>query len=137
MRHAIKRMSPVDVLAAVVSRVTGGTGTQCLTDPDDEESPFYFAEIVSSRPGRSKTMRVDVFDVAVHAISTPSDTREGVLGMVASLEEAMERDVDVPAPFWLVGQDDLGIQTIKRDPSREWHAVVGFELSVSYGLVVK
>lgn len=137
MRHAMRRMSPVEVLAAVVANVSDGTGVRCLTDPDGEVSPFYFTEIISSRPGRSKTMRVDVFDVAVHAISTPSDTREGVLGMVASLEEAMERDVDVPAPFWLVGQDDLGIQTIKRDPSREWHAVVGFELSVSYGLVVK
>ena len=39
--------------------------------------------------------------------------------------------------FHLVRQDDMGIQNIKRDGTGEWHAIVAYELTVSYGLIVK
>lgn len=140
-RRMLRRLSPVDLVAAIVARVQDGTGTRCVLDPDDEPSPLYSVSLVGSRPGKSKTMFLDVFDVQIHAISSPSRSREGVLAMVASLEEAMEQDVVVDASecpiFNLVRQDDMGIQNIKRDGTGEWHAIVAYELTVSYGLIAK
>jgi hypothetical protein len=140
-RHAVRRLSPVDLLAAVVARVEAGTGTKCVLDPSDEESPLYSVSFVGSRPGRSKTLFLDVMDVQVHAISQPSGSEGEVLAMVAALEEAMEEDVVVDASecpvFHLVRQDDMGVQTVKRDPTGEWHAIVAYELTVSYGIIAK
>lgn len=136
-RHYMRRLSPVDLVGAVCARVREGTGTDCLTDPNGRESPFYAAQLVSTRPGKSKMMRLDVFSVLVYCISAPSETQGPVLGMVAALEEAMERDVELPCPFSLVRQEDTGVQVVKRDPTGEWNAAVGFDLTVSYGLIIK
>jgi hypothetical protein len=137
----LRRLPPADLLAAVVARVSEGTGVRCVLNPDDEESPLYSASLVGTRPGKSKSLFLDVYEVQLHAISVPSGSAEAVLGMVGSLEEAMEQDVVVDASecptFHLVRQDDMGIQNIKRDPTGEWHAVVAYELTVSYGLMAK
>ncbi len=137
MSHAMRRVSPVDVLEAVQTRIEVGTGVMCVTDPDDQESPFYSLDFASSRPGRSKSMRLDVFDVWVHCISKPSGSSQEVLEMVAALEEAMEQDVKLAAPFSVVRQDDMGVQVVKQDETQEWHAVVAYEITVSYGLIIK
>lgn len=136
-RRTLRRISPVDLVAAVVARVSEGTGTKCVLNPDGEESPLYSASLVGTRPGKSKSMFLDVYQIQLHAISAPSGSSGSVMGMVAALEEAMERDVALPAPFWLVRQDDMGIQNVKRDPTGEWHAIVAYELTVSYGLMIK
>lgn len=140
-RRMLRRLSPVDLVAAIVTRVQDGTGVKCVTDPDGEASPLYSIGSITSRPGKSKTMFLDVFDVQVHAISRPGRDRAEVFGMIRALEEAMEQDVVVDASecptFHMVRQDDMGIQNIKRDGTGEWHAIVAYELTVSYGLIVK
>lgn len=136
-RHALRRLSPVDLVAAVVARVSGGTGVRCVLDPGDERSPLYSVSLTGMRPERSKSLRIDVYELQVHAISAPSRTSEAALSMVWALQEAMEADVELPRPFCLVRQDDMGLQSVKRDPTGEWHAVVAYEVTVSYGLMVK
>ena len=136
-RRMLRRLPPADLVAAVVARVSEGTGTSCVLNPDDEPSPLYSVSLVGSRPGRSKSMFLDIFEVQLHAISAPSGSAEAVLGMVGALEEAMAQDVALGCPFSIVRQDYMGIQNVKRDPTGEWHAVVAYELTVSYGLMVK
>lgn len=136
-RRMLRRLPPADLLAAVVARVSEGTGARCVLNPDDEESPLYSASLVGTRPGKSKSLFLDVYEVQLHAISAPSGSAEAVLGMVGSLEEAMQQDVALACPFSIVRQDYMGIQNIKRDPTGEWHAVVAYELTVSYGLMAK
>ena len=136
-RHALRRLSPVDLLAAVCARVSEGTGLACVTDPADEPSPFYSATLAGIRPGRSKSMFLDVFEVQLHAVAAPSRTQAEVLAMVGDLSSAMCQDVVLPEPFALVRQDDMGLQAVKRDPTGEWHAIATYELTVSYGLMIK
>ena len=100
----------MDLVAAVVARVSGGTGVRCVLDPGDEESPLYSVSLTGMRPERSKSLRIDVYELQVHAISAPSRTSEAALSMVWALQEAMEAE----AP-----------------------PVVAYEVTVSYGLMVK
>lgn len=131
------RLSPVVLLGAVARLVEDGTGTTCGTSPQVVESPYYFVEFAGSRPAKSRTMWLEDFTCYVHAVSVPSESQQAVLEMVASMEEAMEVAVDLPAPFHLVLQTEDGIQRVKRDPTGEWHAVTAYTFRVSYGLKVK
>ncbi len=131
------RLSPVVLLGAAARLVEDGTGTTCGTSPQVEESPYYFVEFAGSRPAKSRSMWLEDFTCYVHAVSVPSESQQAVLEMVASMEEAMEAGVTLPAPFHLVLQTEDGIQRVKRDPTGEWHAVTAYTFRVSYGLKVK
>lgn len=131
------RLSPVVLLGAVTRLIEGGTGVLCGTSPQVEESPYYFVEFAGSRPAKSRTMWLEDFTCYVHAVSVPSESQQAVLEMVASMEEAMEVAVTLPAPFHLVLQTEDGIQRVKQDPTGEWHAVTAYTFRVSYGLKVK
>lgn len=131
------RLSPVELVGAVARLVEAGTGTTCVTNPQVEESPFYFVEFVGSRPARSRTMFLEDLTCYVHAVSAPSESQIEVLEMVAAMEEAMEATVSLPPPFRLVLQSEDGVQRVMRDPTGEWHAVTAYTFRVSYGLKVK
>lgn len=132
------RLSPVDLVGAVARLVESGTGTKCVTTVrEDEESPFFFVEFAGTRPVKSRTMFLEDFTCYVHAVSAPSESQMGVLGMVAAMEEAMEAVVSLPAPFHVAQQVEDGIQRVMRDPSGEWHAIVSYTIRVSYGLKIK
>lgn len=133
----VRRLSPVTLMAAVRAVVEAGTGKACVSDPDGREAPFYGMELVGSEPKRTKSMRLDEFTVYLHAFAPPARSQAGVLELVRDVEEAMEATVELPPPFELAGQDEDGIMQIKRDESGEWHAVVAYRLTVSYGLIVK
>lgn len=133
----VRRLSPVTLLSAVRTAVEAGTGKACVSDPDGRKAPFYGMELVGSEPKRTKCMRLDEFTVYIHAFAPPSQSQAGVLGLVQEVEEALEATVELPPPFELAGQDEDGIIQIKRDESGEWHAIVAYRLTVSYGLIVK
>ncbi len=133
----IRRLSPVTLLSAVRTAVEAGTGKACVSDPDGRKAPFYGMELVGSEPKRTKCMRLDEFTVYLHAFAPPSRSQAGVLELVQEVEEALEATIELPPPFELAGQDEDGIIQIKRDESGEWHAVVAYRLTVSYGLIVK
>lgn len=136
-RRYMRRLSPVDLVGAVCRRIRDGTGLDCLTDPKDRRSPYYAVLLEGSRPGKSKAMRLDVFTLSVYCVSAHADTQGPVLGMVGDAEEAMERDIDLPCGFTVVKQVDTGVQSVGSVPTGEWSAVIGYEITVSYGLIAK
>lgn len=133
----VRRLSPMTLLSAVRDTVEAGTGKACVSDPDGRKAPFYGMELVGSEPKRTKSMRLDEFTVYLHAFAPPSRSQAGVLELVQDVEEALEATIELPPPFELAAQDEDGIIQIKRDESGEWHAVVAYRLTVSYGLIVK
>lgn len=133
----LKRMSPADLIAEIVAQVKDYTKLECVLNPDNEPSPFYAVRLSGTQPGKSKMMRLDVFEIEMHAISKPSNSQAEVLSMVQMLGEALEKNLCLPTPFNLVRQDDMGIQVIKQDQTGEWHAVVLYQFTVSYGLLIK
>lgn len=135
--RALRRLSPVALVEAVRDLVEDGTGLECTMNPDGKASPFYGIELVGSAPAKSKTMRLEAFSLLLHCISVPSETQLECLGMVNALEEAMEAFPCLTAPFRVVRCDDGGVQQIKRDETGEWHAVVAYTVTVSYGLIIK
>lgn len=137
MRRVIRRPSPVAVLAAVREVVEAGTGRACVVDPDWRESPLYWVELVGSRPGQSKSARLDEFEVELHAVAPPARSQAAVLDMVAAAEEAMEAWPVMASPFRVVDVAEQGIRQVKVDESGEWHAIVAYEIAVSYGLICK
>ena len=137
MRQALRRLPLDDFVAAVVARVKEGTGVKCVTDANKEPSPLYSVGAFSIRPDKTKTMWLDVYTIELHAISKPSKTREEIFKMVTALEEAMSQPISLACPFQVIRQTDNGLNTIKRDETGEWHAVVPFEVVVSYGLIIK
>ena len=55
-----------DLLLAIKKRIEDGTGKMCYDAvPKDAASPFYFAEIIQSRPADTKTMYRMVYQVWV------------------------------------------------------------------------
>lgn len=137
MKKTLKRLSLSELIAAVVAQVEDSTGLRCVTDANNEPSPFYSIGAVVTRPDKSKTMYLDVFTLQIHAISKPGETREEVFSMLDALSEAMSVRVELACPYRVVRQVDDGVQTIKRDETGEWHAISEFEITVSYGLIIK
>lgn len=131
---AYKQLGLVDLIAAIQRKVEEGTGLKCLDSvPDNEPSPFYYAEIVGKRPAHTKTMWRDVFTVWLHAIAEPGDSSVQVYEMIQKLEEALTEDIDLPEEYELIMQTNNGIQTIKKDETGEKHAVLAYEFMVCYG----
>lgn len=134
----LKKLSLVDLIAAIQKRVEGNTGLRCYDNvADNTQSPFFFAEVVGKRPANTKTMFREVFTVWIHAISAPEDGNVGIYQMIEQLEESLTEDIELPEPFELILQSGLGVQTIKKEVTREKHAVVAYEFMVCYGFKVK
>ncbi len=131
---AYKQLGLVDLIAAIQRKVEERTGLRCLDSvPDNEPSPFYYAEIVGKRPAHTKTMWRDVFTVWIHAIAEPGDSSVQVYEMIQKLEEALTEDIELPEEYELIVQTNNGIQTIKKDETGEKHAVLAYEFMVCYG----
>lgn len=131
---AYKQLGLVDMIAAIQRKVEERTGLRCLDSvPDNEPSPFYYAEIVGKRPAHTKTMWRDVFTVWIHAIAEPGDSSVQVYEMIQKLEEALTEDIELPEEYELIMQTNNGVQTIKKDETGEKHAVLAYEFMVCYG----
>lgn len=134
-----KRLSIALFLGILIDEVSNRTGIKCVDEPDNEQSPLYGIEFVSSKPSDTKTMYVDAYEVWFHCISKPTEpySNAPVLELVQKLEEALSYEIPVPEPFVLCGQDYQGLQTLKRDPSDEGHAVLSYTFRITYGFKCK
>ena len=135
-----RRMSATELLSVLIEHVESRTGLRLYDNPDGKESPFYSFESIEREPHNTKTMFIDRFTVPIHSISAEPDgeySSQPVLDMEADLEEALTDDLDLPEPFDLVSQECQGIDTIKKDPSNEGHAVTTFVFDVCYGFNCK
>lgn len=133
----LTRLNPVEVMARVRKLIVDGTGKTCVTNPDNVESPFYCVEFAGSAPVKSKTMRLEDFELYIHSIDVPSESQIGVLGMHTEAMECLEAVPELAAPFHTVSITDNGVLQCKQDETKEWHAVGSITVRVSYGLLIK
>lgn len=135
----LHRMSPVELLGALVTTIESRTGVTCCADPDNVPSPLYSVELTGTEPRNTKTGYVDRYEVDVHCISAPVEpfSQQPVLELVHALDEALTEDVELPPPFDMLNQEWRGIQAVKEDESHEGHAVVSLAFDVQYGLRCK
>ena len=135
---AYQKLSPVTLVAAVQEKVEALTELKCYDHvPTNEESPFYFAEIIRIQPANSKTMFRDVYSVAIHCIAEESPSSVGVYNLIENLQMALSEDIFLEEPFELVMQTDNGVQSIKTDDTGEKHVIVNFDFTVCYGFKCK
>ena len=133
-----KQMGLVDLIFAIQKKVEDKTGIKCFDSvPENEISPFYYAQVVGKRPAHSKTMWRDIFTVWIHAIAAPGESSVQIYELIQNLEEALTEDIELPEEYELIMQTDNGIQTSKTDETREKHAVLAYEFMVCYGYKCK
>lgn len=135
-----RRLSPTELLAVLIEHVETRTGLRLYDNADGKKSPFYSFEGIEREPVDTKTMYIDRFTIALHCISAPPKgeySSQPVLDMETALEEALTDDLCLPEPFELINQECRGIDTIKRDPSDEGHAIVTYVFDVCYGFRCK
>lgn len=136
----LMRLGIADFLGMLISHIERYTGIRCYEAPEDQKSPFYALELVETAPQNTKTEFIDRYQVMLHVIAAPCKgpfSYQPVLELEQQLEEAMTNELDVPEPFYLVNQDFVGLNALKRDETNEGHAVVTFYFDVSYGHVCK
>lgn len=136
----LRRLSLAEFVGLLISHISERTGAPCYDSPEDEQSPFYAVQLVRTEPADTKTMFADSYQVWVHCISAPAAgpySNAPVLEMARALEEAMTDDVELPAPYRLLGQTYNGMQTLKEDESGEGHAVLSYDFRVCYGFRCK
>lgn len=135
----LQRLSIGQFLGCVIDELERRTGVPCHYDPEGMPSPFFSVQLVKTEPANTKTMFIDRFEVWVHAISEPTKpySPAKALELVQRLEEAMTEDIELPEPFSLFRQECGGLQTLKRDPTDEGHAVISYSFHVCYGLRCK
>ncbi len=136
----LKKLGLVDLISAVQNRIEQNTGVRCYDAiPQNTPSPLYFVEVIGKRPANTKTMYCEIFTIWVHAIAAPEENggSVGIYNLIEKLEESMTEDIELPEPFNLLLQSNVGVQTIKLDESKEKHAVLAYEFKVSYGFMVK
>ena len=108
----------------------------------DEEYTIDLSELKSTvsfphLPENTKTMLKDKFSVWIHAIAEPGESSVMIYDMIQKLQEAMTEDIVLPEGFELILQMDGGVQTIKKDETKEKHAVLLYEFTVCYGFKCK
>lgn len=135
----LKRLSIAEFIGCLIDFIEEKTGLRCYDSPDNKESPFYSVQLVSSEPGDTKTMFIDVYQVWIHCIGAPTKPHSTapVLALVRQLEEAMTDDVELPEPYQMQRQVYGGLRTLKVDESDEGHAVLSFDFHVCYGFRCK
>lgn len=127
-----------DFLKTVIKRIKDETGLKCYDAvPQNAKSPFYFAEITRTRPADTKTTYRDVISVNIHAIAKPSNSSVEINSLIQEVREALSMDIVLPEPFYLALQVDNGVQSIYRDETKEKHAVMAYDFTISYGLKCK
>lgn len=133
-----KQMGLVELISAIQKKIESKTELRCFDAvPENEPSPFYYAQVVGKRPAHSKTMWRDFFTVWIHAIAEPGESSVQIYELIQKLEEALTEDIDLPEEYELIMQTNNGIQTIKTDETGEKHAVLAYEFMVCYGYKCK
>lgn len=134
----LKKLSFIDLFKAIQEKVEEKTGLNCLDDvPKNYPSPFYFAEIVGSKPDNTKTMWCDTYLVYIHAIAEKGKGNVRIYELIQKLEEALTEKIVLPEEYTLVLQTGQGMLNLSTDPSGEKHAVLGYSFKVCYGFKVK
>lgn len=133
----LKKLSVVDLIAAIQKKVEDKTGLRCYDDANNKPSPFYLVEFVNKRDESSKTMFCEVFSVFIHAISAPNVGNVENYKMITVLEEALTEDIELPEEYTVITQTETGVNSRQVDETGEKHSVLLFEFKICYGYKVK
>lgn len=129
-----RKIGFAELAAAVLDALRRNTALPCYDAvPADAPSPLLFVEVIGKRDASSKTMYKEIFTVQVHAVASPGDARTEIYQMIQQVEEALTEDIVLPEPITLVLQTETGVQSMQKEATNEWHAVLSYDLTVSYG----
>lgn len=134
----MRKVGFAEIAAAMLQNLRTNTNYACYDAvARDTPSPLLFVEVVGKRDASSKTMYKEVFTVQMHAVATPGNARTEIYSMIQTVEEAMTASLILPDGITLVLQTETGVQSLQQDETNEWHAVLSYEIMVSYGLKCK
>lgn len=129
-----RKIGFAELAAAVLDTLRRNTAFPCYDAvPTDAPSPLLFAEVIGKRDASSKTMYKEIFTVQVHVVASPGDARTEIYQMIQQVEEALTEDIVLPEPITLVLQTETGVQSMQKEATNEWHAVLSYDFTVSYG----
>lgn len=134
----LQQFSIIELIKQIQKAVLSGTGKKCYDHVEKGQvSPFYYAEIVQSKPANTKTMYVTEYAVNIHVVSESGKTSVPLFKEIQALEEAMTADIDIPEPYELIYQMYNGIQSVYTEDTNEKHAVLNYTFKVCYGYMMK
>ena len=134
----LQQFSIIELIKQIQKAVLSGTGKKCYDHVEKGQvSPFYYTEIVQSKPANTKTMYVTEYTVNIHVVSESGKTSVPLFKEIQALEEAMTADIDIPEPYELVYQMYNGIQSVYTEDTNEKHAVLNYTFKVCYGYMMK
>lgn len=131
-----QRLDLAELIGSLIDHIEKHTDFKCYDAPDNKESPFFSIELQdTNQQNDCKDAFVDCVQVSIHCISEAPVgyySNAPVLEMVRCLEVAMEEPIVLPEPFDLYRIEHDGLQTLKRDPSGEGHAIEVYRFFVCY-----
>ena len=134
----LQQFSIIELIKQIQKAVLSGTGKKCYDHVEKGQvSPFYYTEIVQSKPANTKTMYVTEYTVNIHVVSESGKTSVPLFKEIQALEEAMTADIDIPEPYELIYQMYNGIQSVYTEDTNEKHAVLNYTFKVCYGYMMK
>lgn len=134
----LKKLGLVDFHKALKQNIEFFTNKRAYDFvPDGAAAPFYVIEVVDKYPEGTKVMWAEVFSVWIHAIAEENDSKIGIYSLVEELEEALTMELELPDGFELIRQEQTGIQSLQKDESGEWHAIVSYDFKIAYGFKSK
>lgn len=135
----LQQFSIIELIKQIQKAVLSGTGKKCYDHVEKgQASPFYYAELVQTKPANTKTMYVTEYTVNIHVVSESGKTSVPLFKEIQALEEAMTADIDIPEPYELIYQMYNGIQSAyKEKDTNEKHAVLNYTFKVCYGYMMK
>ena len=134
----LQQFSIIELIKQIQKAVLSGTGKKCYDHVEKGQvSPFYYTEIVQSKPANTKAMYVTEYTVNIHVVSESGKTSVPLFKEIQALEEAMTADIDIPEPYELIYQMYNGIQSVYTEDTNEKHAVLNYTFKVCYGYMMK
>lgn len=134
----LKKLGLVDFHKALKQNIEFFTNKRAYDFvPDCAAAPFYVIEVVDKYPEGTKVMWAEVFSVWIHAIAEEDNSKIGIYSLVEELEEALTMELELPDGFELIRQEQTGIQSLQKDESGEWHAIVSYDFKIAYGFKSK
>lgn len=133
----LRKLGFAEIAAAVLERLRV-TQYPCYDAvPENAPSPLIFVEVIGKTDSSTKTMYKETFRANVHVIAEPGNARLQLYRLIQDVEEALSEDITVPEGITLILQTETGVQAIQQDETQEWHGVLGYEFTVSYGFKTK
>lgn len=134
----LKKLGFVEVFKAVQDKIQEHTELPVYDSvPDNATSPFYILEIIGKRPENTKTTWAEVFSLWIHVIAEEGNEKIRVYELIEDLEDALTEEIPLPDHVTLIRQEETGVQSLTQDETGEMHAIIEYEIKVSYGFKAK